>query len=137
MPDQRCGLFLEIACVLSCFCRVQLCDPMDCSPPGPSVHGILQAGILEWVAMPSSRGSCPPRDRTCVYCVSCTAGEVFTAESWGSQKILGAKVDSVKAHCEFGNEAALSGRQCGRVSRAGGKRLCVLRTILCWRRQRA
>ena len=34
-----------------------LCDPMDCSPPGSSVRGILQARILEWVAMPSSRGS--------------------------------------------------------------------------------
>ena len=34
-----------------------LCAPMDCSPPGSSVHGILQAGILEWVATPSSRGS--------------------------------------------------------------------------------
>ena len=34
-----------------------LCDLMDCSPPGSSVHGILQARILEWVAMPSSRGS--------------------------------------------------------------------------------
>ena len=33
-----------------------LCDPMDCSPPGCSVHGILQARILEWVAMPSLRG---------------------------------------------------------------------------------
>ena len=41
-----------------------LCDPMDCSPPGSSVHGILQARILEWVAMPSSRGSSLPRDRT-------------------------------------------------------------------------
>ena len=37
--------------------RVQLCDPMDCSPPGSSVHGILQAGILEWVAISFSRGS--------------------------------------------------------------------------------
>ena len=37
------------------------CDPMDCSPPGYSVHGILQARILEWVAMPSSRGSSQPR----------------------------------------------------------------------------
>ena len=34
-----------------------LCDPMECRPPGSSVHGILQARILEWVAMPSSRGS--------------------------------------------------------------------------------
>ena len=41
-----------------------LCSPTDCSPPGSSVHGILQASILEWVAMPFSRGSSWPRDRT-------------------------------------------------------------------------
>ena len=41
-----------------------LCDPMDYSPPGSSTHGILQARILEWVAMPSSVGSSPPVDRT-------------------------------------------------------------------------
>ena len=45
------------ACMLSYFSHVRLCDPMDCSLPGSSVHGILQARILEWVAMPSSRGS--------------------------------------------------------------------------------
>ena len=42
-------------------CRT-LCDPMDCSPPGSSVHGILQARMLEWVAIPLSRGSSRPRD---------------------------------------------------------------------------
>ena len=42
------------------------CDPMDCSPPGFSVHGILQAGILKWVAIPFSRGSSQPRDRTSI-----------------------------------------------------------------------
>ena len=42
------------ACVLSCFSHVR-CDPMDCRLPGSSVHGILQARILEWVAMPFSR----------------------------------------------------------------------------------
>ena len=42
-----------------------LCDPMDCSPPGSSVHGILQIRILEWVAISSSRGSPQPRDWTC------------------------------------------------------------------------
>ena len=52
-----------------------LCDPMDCSPPGSSVHGILQARILEWVAMPSSRGYSRPRDRTRVSWGSCTAGD--------------------------------------------------------------
>ena len=40
------------------------CDPMDRTPPGSSVHGIPQARILEWVAMPFSRGSSRPRDRT-------------------------------------------------------------------------
>ena len=45
---------------------------MDCSPPGSSVHGILQARILEWLAMPFSRGSFCARDRTHVSYVSCT-----------------------------------------------------------------
>ena len=41
-----------------------LCDPMDCNPPGSSVHGISQARILEWVAISFSWGSSRPRDRT-------------------------------------------------------------------------
>ena len=41
-----------------------LCDPKDCSPLGSSVPGILQAGTLEWAAMPSSRGSSQPRDQS-------------------------------------------------------------------------
>ena len=48
-----------------------LCDPMDCSLPGSSVHGILQARILEWVTMPSSSGYFWRRDRTPVTHVSC------------------------------------------------------------------
>ena len=52
-----------------------LCNPMDCSLPGSSVLGILQAGILEWVAIPFSRGFFPPRDRTWV---SWIAGRLFT-----------------------------------------------------------
>ena len=43
-----------------------LCDPVDCSPPDSSVHGILQARILEWVAISFSRGSSQPRDQTWV-----------------------------------------------------------------------
>ena len=42
------------ACSVAQWCQT-LCDPMDCSQPGSSVHGIFQARILEWVAMPSSR----------------------------------------------------------------------------------
>ena len=48
-----------------------LCDPMDCSLPGSSVHGILQAGKLKWVAVPSSRGSSRPGDQTLISYVSC------------------------------------------------------------------
>ena len=59
----------------------QLCltlyDPMDCSSPGSSVYGILQPRILEWVAIPFSRGSSQPRDWTQD---SHTAGRFFT--SW-------------------------------------------------------
>ena len=52
-----------------------LWDHMACSPPGSSVHGILQARILEWLPMPSSRGSSQLRGRTQV---SCTVGGFFT-----------------------------------------------------------
>ena len=54
---------------------VRLCNPMDCSLPGLSVHGILQARILEWDAILFSRESSPPRDQTPV---SCIAGRFFT-----------------------------------------------------------
>ena len=55
--------------------RVQLCDPTDCSLPGSSFHGIFQARILEWVAIPFSRGCSRPRDQTQG---SCIAGRFFT-----------------------------------------------------------
>ena len=45
------------------------CDPINCSLPGSSIHGILQARILEWVAIPFSRGSSWPRDRAWIYCI--------------------------------------------------------------------
>ena len=54
-----------------------LCNPMDCSLPGSSVHEILQARILERVVMPSSRGSSQPRDLTCVSYVSCIGRQVL------------------------------------------------------------
>ena len=62
----------KVSDVKSC---LTLCHPMDCSPPGSSVHGILQARILEWVAIPFSRGSSWPREQTHV---SCIAGGFFT-----------------------------------------------------------
>ena len=49
---------------------IGLCDPIDCSPPGSSVYGISQAGILEWVAISFSRGYSWPSDRTCIFCIA-------------------------------------------------------------------
>ena len=66
VPDQSC---------------VTLCEPTDCSPLDSSVHGIFPARILEWLAKPFSRGSSPPRDRTCI---SCTAAKFFPLSHLGS-----------------------------------------------------
>ena len=55
--------------------HVQFCDPMDCSLPGSSIHGIFQARVLEWVTISFSRGSSQPRDQTQV---SCTVGRHLT-----------------------------------------------------------
>ena len=57
-------LFYPAAAVKSLQLGLTLCVPMDCSWPGSSVHGILQARILEWVVMPSPRGSSQPMDQT-------------------------------------------------------------------------
>ena len=67
------GVFLFV-CLFSGG-QLSKCNTMDSSPPDSSLHGILQARVLEWVAMPSSRGSSQPRDRTQV---SCIAGGFFT-----------------------------------------------------------
>ena len=64
-----------------------LWDPMDCSPPGSSVNGILQARTVDWVAMPSYRRSSQLRDQTHVSCDSCIAGEFFTFELLGKPTI--------------------------------------------------
>ena len=63
-----------------------LCDPMDCSPPVSTVHEVLQASRLEWVAIPFSRGSSQPRDQTRV---ACFAGWFFYHLSHQGSPILG------------------------------------------------
>ena len=60
-----------------------LCDPMDCRPPGFSVHGIFLVIILDWFAMFSSKGSSWPRDQSHISCISCIAGGFFTTEPLG------------------------------------------------------
>ena len=82
-------LILTVLVAQSCLTP---CDPMDCRPPGSSVHGILQAGILEWIAIPFSRGSSQPRDRTWV---SCIAGGFFSIWTVQAQQDLLPTRDSV------------------------------------------
>ena len=73
-------MHVHMLLLLNRFSCVWLCNPLDCNPPGSSVHGILQARILEWVAMPSSSDPFPPRDRALV---SCIVGRFFTTEPAG------------------------------------------------------
>ena len=67
-------------CAKSLQSCLTLCNTMDCSPPGSSTHGILQARMLEWVAISFSRGSSWPRNQTYVSCSSLIAYGFFTTE---------------------------------------------------------
>ena len=67
------------------FCLTPCC-PMDCSPPGFSVHGILQTRILEWVAMPSSRGSSWPKGWRHGPCASCIGRQILSC--WATREAL-------------------------------------------------
>ena len=74
-----CIIYIYIVCadgklLQSC---LTLWDPLNHSPPGSSAHGILQARILEWVAISYSRGSSWPGDQTHVFCISCIGRWIF------------------------------------------------------------
>ena len=71
-----------------------LCDPKDCSPTGSSVHGLLQARILEWAAIPFSRGSSWPRDQSLV---SCIGGRFFTV--WATRDACKADPQQIFFNC--------------------------------------
>ena len=77
--------YLWCVCVCVCVLFAQLypalCDCIDCSPAGSCVHGILQASILEWLAIPSSRGSSRSRNWTQI---SCITGRFFT--NWATRE---------------------------------------------------
>ena len=95
-----------ISVIHLCVCMlsgVWLCNPMDCSPPGSSVHGISQARILEWVAISFSRGSSWPRDQICVSCIgreilyiawAISTGKCPTVINSGEYHIYQANVES-------------------------------------------
>ena len=76
-PQQSTGKWNEVA--QSC---PTLCNPMDCSLTGSSIHGVFQARVLEWVTISFSRGSSRPRDQTQV---SCIGGRHFTI--WATREV--------------------------------------------------
>ena len=77
------GAFFYWRQVLVTYSCLSLCDSMDYSPLGSSVHGLFQARILEWIDIPFSRVSSWPKDRTCI---SCIAGRIFTI--WAAREAL-------------------------------------------------
>ena len=81
-------------CVLVTQLCLTLCDPTNCSLPGFSVHGILQARIQEWIAIPFSRGSSQPRDLSLL---SCIAGRLFTV--WATQKSSSCLISPLYPYC--------------------------------------
>ena len=71
-PHKRSSIIvivIKVCCAKLSQSCLTLCNPMDCSPPGSTVRGILKTRILEWVAMPSFRGSSLPRDQTHISCI--------------------------------------------------------------------
>ena len=110
-----CLLPVIRSCMLSCFSCVGLCDCMDYSPLDASVHGILQARILVWVARPSSRVSFQPRVRThvsynsCVSCIGrgvlyhwCHLGTTAPAPAHPTSHYISLKVTSILTFCPYG-----------------------------------
>ena len=95
-------------CALSLQSYPTLCDPKVCSPPGSSVHGSLWARILEWVAMPSSRESSQPRDRTRVSYISFSGRQVLYQQHhlWSPTKLM----QSVPDWCSHGGYSSVGKR---------------------------
>ena len=85
--SNSCPFCRELVCVHAKLLQsyLTLCDPVDCIPPHSSDHVILQARILEWVAIPFFRGSSQPRDWTWV---SCIAGRFFTMGATGEAHFI-------------------------------------------------
>ena len=73
----KASLYITRACVLSGWVCPNLCDPVDCSPPGSSAHRIFQARILEWFAISYSRGSFWSRGWTLISYISCIGRQIL------------------------------------------------------------
>ena len=99
-----------LTCLVTQSC-LTLYDPMDCSPLGSSVHRIVQARILKWVAMPSFRGSFWPRNWTQVSCISCIVIKIndsLLLSHRGSPLVL--KLQMKEKQLDWKRKVALSGQ---------------------------
>ena len=87
--SQDTGMDKDVLCLVTQL-YLTLCDPIDCSPPGSSVHEILQARILEWVAMFSSRGSSPSRNGSCglLHLLHWQAGSLLLEFNYSTHSLL-------------------------------------------------
>ena len=108
-----------------------LCDPVDCSPPSSSVHGILQARILEGVAISFSRGSSQPRDWTQVFRI---AGRCFNLWATREDLIIGdwnVKVGSQEIHGVIGKFALWVQNEAGQklIEFCQEKKLVIANTL--------
>ena len=108
-----------------------LCDPVDCSPPGFSVHGILQARILAWVAVYLLQGISLTRDQGCI---SCLAGGFFTTEPAGKPGIAHTQAVHRTEHYPCRScSGSVREREAGQASRCWARRClinCVKKSLL-------
>ena len=121
-----------------------LLDSLDCSPPGFSVHGILQAKILEWVTISSFRGSSRFRNQTTIFCVSCISASSLLAEPSGKPpsskaNVQKSKVTRILAYEGIGRNAGLTSvppnswaQETGGGPLALGCPLMYIKTHPCW-----
>ena len=126
----RCG-----GCSLVSKLCLTLRDPMDCSPPGSSVHGIFQARILEWVTIFFSRGSFRPRDRTCDSCIGRQI--LYHQATWGVHS--GWYTELIQPHTRDGSETgqtSTSGEIEWDTGGGNGPRVCdILGFCQRWRKE--
>ena len=103
-PKCPCAM-IPCCCYLVAQLCLTLCDPVDCSPPGSSVHGVSQARILEWFAIYFCRGTSRPRDWTRV---SCLASRHFTPEPPGKPSTLPYNIHiSILNFCNWFSEGGI------------------------------
>ena len=107
----------------SCSVVSNFCDPMDCGPPGSPVHGILQARIVEKVAIPFSRSS-QPRDQTWI---SCAAGRFFTVWNTGKVRMVYLFTGNIQINGKFSKVAKSL-----QLAESMWKHVCSGNSVICY-----